>query len=190
MEGATTREPDLDRGIAARLKLLRAEQGWSLDELARRSGVSRASLSRLENAEVSATASVLGRLCAAYGLPVSRLLQQVEADFAPLVRAEAQTVWTDPETGFRRRAISPPARALAGEVVGGELGPGRRIAYAAPPRPGQEHHLLLLAGRLEVTLEGRTQMLRPGDCLRYRLFGASAFATPADSAARYLLFLL
>ena len=37
--------------------------------------VSRASLSRLENAEVSPTASVLGRLCAAYGLTMSRLMR-------------------------------------------------------------------------------------------------------------------
>ena len=53
---------DLDLRIAGRLKALRAERGWSLDALARRSNVSRATLSRLENAEVSATANVLGRL--------------------------------------------------------------------------------------------------------------------------------
>ena len=57
----------IDKQIAQRLKSLRAERDWSLDELAKRSGVSRATLSRLENAEVSPTASVLGKLCAALG---------------------------------------------------------------------------------------------------------------------------
>ena len=103
MESATP-EASIDRRIARRLKALRAERGWSLDELAGRSEVSRASLSRIENAEVSPTASVLGKLCAAYDLPMSRLMHMVEDDFAPLVRRDRQPLWTDPATGFRRRA--------------------------------------------------------------------------------------
>ena len=179
---------DLDGRIAQRLKTLRGERGWSLDALAAQSGVSRATLSRLEAAAVSPTASVLGKLCTAYGLTLSRLMQMVEEDFAPLVRRAAQTVWTDPDSGFRRRIVSPPARTLAGEVLDGTLGPGARLAYDRPPRPGLEHHLLLLDGGLDVTVTGEVHALHPGDCLRYRLFGASAFATPEDRGARYLLF--
>src|SRR5215510_865195 len=105
----TTETGTIDRRIAQRLKSLRGERGWSLDELAKRSTVSRATLSRLENAEVSPTASVLGKLCAAHGLTLSRLMRMVEEDFPPLVRRDAQPVWIDPENGFRRRSISPPA---------------------------------------------------------------------------------
>lgn len=180
----------MDRQIARRLRDLRAERGWSLEALAGRSSVSRATLSRLENAEVSPTASVLGRLCAAYDLTMSRLMRMVEDDFAPVVRREAQSVWADPSIGFHRRSVSPPAGALAGEALECEISPGTRIAYDEPPRPGLEHHLILTEGRLEVTVEGRTHALRPGDCLRYQLFGASLFATPADSAARYILFMV
>jgi transcriptional regulator with XRE-family HTH domain len=183
-------ESSIDRRIAQRLKGLRAERAWSWDELARRSNVSRATLSRLENAEVSPTASVLGKLCAAHGLPMSRLMRMVEDDFAPLVRREAQPVWTDPKIGFRRRSVSPPAQTLAAEVLQCELDPGTRIAYDRPPRPGLEHHLLLLEGQLEVTVDAQTHDLRPGDCLRYQLFGSSAFATPGQCGARYVLFML
>ena len=188
MELPETDDTAVDRRIARRLKALRGERGWSLDALAGHSGVSRATLSRLENAEVSATASVLGKLCAAYGLTLSRLMHMVEDGFAPLVRRAAQPVWTDPETGFRRRSVSPPAQSLAAEALEGTLGPGARLTYDAPPRPGLEHHLLLVDGRLAVTVGGRTFDLRPGDCLRYRLFGASAFATPEGCGARYVLF--
>jgi hypothetical protein len=45
----------------------------------------------------------------------------------------------------------------------------------------------MIAGQLEITVDGRTYDLRPGDCLRYQLFGRSAFATPAKSGARYIL---
>ena len=180
----------MDRLIAQRLKGLRAERGWSLDELARRGNVSRATLSRLENAEVSPTASVLGKLCAAYGLTMSRLMRMVEDDFAPLIRRSAQAVWTDPTVGFRRRSVSPPARTLAGEVLECTLEPGARITYDRPPRPGLEHHLLLIEGQLEVSVDGHTYDLRPGDCLRYQLYGPSAFATSDQCGATYILFIV
>jgi transcriptional regulator with XRE-family HTH domain len=188
METTATSDNAIDRLIAQRLRDLRAERGWSLDELAQRSRVSRATLSRLENAEVSPTATVLGRLCAAHGLTLSRLMRMVEDDFVPLLRREEQPVWTDPENGFRRWSISPPAQTLAGEAIECELGPGRRITYERPPRAGLEHHLVVIDGSLQVTIDGQAHDLRAGDCLRYQLFGPSAFATPAESGARYFIF--
>lgn len=183
-------ETGIDRRIAQRLRSLRAERGWPLDELAKHSGVSRATLSRLENAEVSPTASVLGKLCAAYGLTMSRLMHMVEGEFAPLVRREAQAIWSDPEIGFRRRSISPPAQTLAGEALECELDADVQITYDAPPRPGLEHHLVLVEGQLKVTVDGSAHELKPGDCLRYQLFGPSAFATSAAAGAKYYLFVV
>ena len=190
METASTTDQSIDARIAQRLRQLRGERGWALEELAARSGVSRASLSRLENAGVSPTAQVLGKLCAAFGLTLSRLMLMVEDGFAPLLRRDEQPQWSDPETGFRRRSVSPPAQSLAGEVVECELKPATRIAYDKPPRPGLEHHLVMLEGALSLTVEGRRHDLASGDCLRYQLNGASRFETPAGSGARYLLFML
>jgi transcriptional regulator with XRE-family HTH domain len=180
----------IDARIAQRIRALRAERGWRLDELAERSGVSRASLSRLENGEVSPTAQVLGRLCAAFGLTLSRLMLMVEDGFAPVVRAAEQLVWTDPDSGFRRRAVSPPARALRGEVLECELQPSTRISYERPPRPGLEHHLVMSDGELALTIEGVRHALKRGDCLRYQLNGPSLFETPPHCGARYLLFMV
>jgi transcriptional regulator with XRE-family HTH domain len=109
MENMYPDDNAIDRRIAQRLRALRAERNWSLDDLAQLSNVSRATLSRLENAAVSPTASVLGKLCVAYGLPMSRLMHMVEEDFAPLVPRHAQPLWTDASVGFRRRSVSPPA---------------------------------------------------------------------------------
>jgi transcriptional regulator with XRE-family HTH domain len=180
----------LGRQIADRLKSLRSAQGWSLDELAAQSGVSRATLSRLENAEVSPTAQVLGRLCAAYGLTMTRLMGMVEDDFSPLIRTRSQPAWEDRSVGFVRRSLSPPSSALAGEVLECELRPNACIDYSQPPRPGLEHHLLMLEGELVLTFEGKRHDLVSGDCLRYRLYGASRFETPPGTGARYLLFIV
>jgi len=179
-----------DLRLAARLRALRQARGWSLDRLADLSGVSRATLSRLETGEVSGTASVLNRLCAAHGLTLSRLMGMVEGDFPPHVPAAVQEVWLDPSAGFARRVVSPPSPRLKGEAIQAMIEPGQTISYDRPPRPGLEHHLVMLVGRLTVTVEGVAYALQAGDALRYQLHGDSRFETPPDTGATYLLFLV
>ncbi len=53
--------------IAERIRLEREDRGWSLSELAERSGVSKAMISKIERCEASPTATVLGRLSGAFG---------------------------------------------------------------------------------------------------------------------------
>ena len=183
-------DPFFDNRMAERIRTLRNDRGWSLDELSTICGISRATLSRLEKAEVSPTATVLGRLCAAFGLTMSRLIAMVESEFTSLITQHDQTVWTDPETGFIRRSISPPAQTLVGEVLKCEIPSAQTIEYKKPPRSGLEHHLILLSGFLTLTVDGNTHDLRPGDCLRYQLFGESTFRTSDHSGAEYILCIL
>lgn len=190
MEEVEKANPSLDVQIASRLRALRAERNWSLEDLAERSKVSRATLSRLENAEVSPTASVLGRLCAAYGMAMSRLMRMVEDEFEPIVRREKQWVWRDQTAAFERRSVSPPNAGLAGEVIECSLGPGTKISYPEPSKPGLEHHLVMLEGRLRLTVNDAAHDVGAGDCLRYQLHGATEFATPDDTGARYILFMV
>lgn len=181
---------NLSDRLARHLNDLRHGRGWSLEQLARASGISRATLSRMEKAEVSPTAENLGRLCAAYGLPMSRLLMMVEDSFDPKVPLERQIEWRDPETGFTRRSVSPPSAGLTGEVLECHLPPGTTITYDATPRPGQEHHLIVLDGALTLTVDGTPHALSAGDCLRYHLSGATRFETEASRGARYILVLI
>ncbi|WP_206314734.1 helix-turn-helix domain-containing protein [Streptomyces coryli] len=173
--------------LADRLARLRAAQAWSLDEAARRTGVSRSTLSRLERAEISPTAALLGKLCTAYGRTMSQLLAEVEAEPPQVVRAERQLVWRDTASGFTRRAVSPPQAGLRGEVVEGVLEPGADIAYDEAPVPGLEQHIWVLEGGLEVTVGGVAHELGRGDCLRFRLYGPTRFRCQGAGAVRYAL---
>ncbi|MFH8769323.1 helix-turn-helix domain-containing protein [Streptomyces sp. NPDC017958] len=180
--------PDpVDARIGARLAELRARHGWSLGELAERSGVSRSTLSRAERAEISATAAVLNRLCHVYGRTMSQLLSEVEAEPAPLVRVAEQQVWQDRASGFVRRSVSPPHAGLRGELVEGRLAPGADIAYDRPPVSGLEQHLWVLEGGLEVTVGDTGHRLDAGDCLRMRVFGPTRFRCAGPEEARYAL---
>ncbi|MEU4098583.1 XRE family transcriptional regulator [Streptomyces sp. NPDC026673] len=182
----------VDARLAVRLAELRDERGWSLDELAARTGISRSTLSRLERAEISPTAALLGRLCAAYERTMSRLLAEVESGREPaqLVRSAEQRVWTDAPSGFERRSVSPPHPALRAEIVEGVLRPGADITYEGPPVAGLEHHVWVREGALRVTVQGHAHDLAPGDCLRYRLWGTSRFHCPGPGPARYAVVLV
>ncbi|WP_437014141.1 helix-turn-helix domain-containing protein [Streptomyces sp. enrichment culture] len=181
--------PDpVDVRLGVRLAALRAERGWSLEELAERSGVSRSTLSRAERAQTSPTASLLNRLCAVYGRTMSQLLSEVEAQPVPLVRAADQPVWEDRAAGFVRRSVSPPHAGLRGELVEGRLAAGADLAYDRPPVPGLEQHIWVLDGTLEVTAGDTAHRLRAGDCLRMRVWGPVRFRCPGEDAdTRYVL---
>jgi transcriptional regulator with XRE-family HTH domain len=178
-----------DTRLAERLRALRRARRWSLDELSTLSGVSRASLSRIENGEVSPTASVLGRLAGAHRTTISRLLADIEGDAPALVRRAEQPEWVDPDTGFRRRSVSPPSLNFDCELLCCELPPGAHIDYPLPPRLGLEHHLYLMDGALELTIESAIHHLSAGDCIRYKLMGASRFIATGRLPARYILVL-
>ncbi len=179
-----------DALLAHRLKSLRQEHQYSLDQLAEASDISRGTLSRLEKGEVSPTTHVLGKLCSAYGLSMSRLMAMVETQFDPLVKACDQQIWHDEKTGYIRKSVSPPNSHLSGEVLKGELAPQTCISYEKPFRLNMEHHLVLHSGSLRMTLDASVYNLEAGDCLRYLLQGSSTFENTGTTPVQYHLFIL
>ncbi|MDE2515546.1 MAG: helix-turn-helix domain-containing protein [Rhodospirillales bacterium] len=182
----------LDRGLAARLRAEREARSWSIADLATRSGVSRAMISKIERAEASPTAALLGRLSGAFGLTLSNLLARAEGDCTgsgQVTRAGSQPVWRDPATGYLRRAVSP-AGAVP-EIVHVALPPGARIAYPAAA-------FLHLAGQCTYVLHGRldfregavTHALAAGDCLALGPPAECEFHNPsAEETCIYLVVL-
>ncbi|MCT4610046.1 MAG: helix-turn-helix domain-containing protein [Pelagimonas sp.] len=179
---------ELTARLAERLAAQRSAKGWTLDRLAEQSGVSRAALSRLENAEVSPSVDVLAKLAHAHGMSLSRLLALAEDGFAAHIIRDDQAVMRNGETGLTKRVASPGAAALAGEVFDCKLTPGAEVTEEAPQIEGQEHHLVMQSGYLHVELEGKQYVLGPGDALRYRQHGSVRFVTAKGQGAKFTLF--
>lgn len=182
---------NLDDLLARRIRREREARGWSIATLAAESGVSRAMISKIERAEASPTAALLGRLSGALGLTISALLARAEGDAGGgrVSRAATQPLWTDPDTGYRRRALSPPGAEP--ELVQVELPPGARIAYpAASYRFLRGQVVWLEAGRLVIREGEEETTLGPGDALAYDLTTPRdcAFHNPsATEACRYIV---
>src|SRR5579863_9415065 len=116
--------------LARRLRLEREARGWSLADLATRSGVAKATISKIERQEASPTAVVLVRLAAAFDLTFAGLLLRAEGEKERLSRAADQPVWRDPETGYlRKQVFSRPDHPL--EIVAVELPAGQQVVLPA-----------------------------------------------------------
>lgn len=188
----------IDTFLATRLRTLRTDHGLTLQQLAERSGVSRSMLSLIERGETSPTAAVLDRLAGAFGLSLPAFFATPAAEAAdtaapePVARKSAQALWTDPASGYQRRQLSPPGVASPMELVEITFPPGATVLFDNPlrragPLPQVSQQLWLLAGRIEVRLDGEATTLQAGDCMAMTLGAQIAFHNPGAQPARYLL---
>ncbi|KPF46805.1 XRE family transcriptional regulator [Rhizobium sp. AAP43] len=174
------------RAIAARIRLEREQRGWSLSELATRSGVSKAMISKVERVEASPTATVLGRLSGAFGLPLSALLALAERDAERLVRHASQPVWTDPATGYTRRTLSPGNGGHL-ELLEVVLPADVEVPYPASAFSFQHQQIWVIDGDLDFIEGERRHQLKAGDCLQLGAPVDCVFANRSTLPVRYLV---
>jgi transcriptional regulator with XRE-family HTH domain len=163
---------NIGQRLAQRIKLERDSRGWSLAELAERAGVSKATISKIERAEVSPTAVVLVRLASAFDLTLAGLMLRAESERGRLSRDADQPVWRDPETGYvRKQVFSRPDHPV--ELVRVELSARQQVTLPAASYAHIRQLVWVQAGSLVITEGGERHELAAGDCL--------GFGSPADT---------
>jgi len=150
----STKVDNLSRRIGARVRIERERRGWSLTDLAAHSGVSRAMVHKLEHGDSSPTATLLARLSGAFGLSMSQLIASAEMQEGRLLRKADQPVWTDPQTSYVRRHVSPPGMPL--DLVHIELPAGAAVPMPAAAYVARRQLIWVLSGAL-VFVEGETR---------------------------------
>jgi transcriptional regulator with XRE-family HTH domain len=182
----------LDARLGARIKLEREGRGWSLTDLAQRSGVSRAMINKVERGEASPTASLLGRLSGAFGLTLSALLARTEVNRAGrLVRADDQPRWSDPATGYVRRQIAPaPGSDLPLDFVHVELPAGASVSFPATAYAFVRQLVWVLEGTLTFIEGDAAHTLAAGDCLELGPPSDCTFRNDKKRPCRYAVVIL
>jgi transcriptional regulator with XRE-family HTH domain len=175
---------NLDERIAARVKAARQALGLTLDQLAARSDVSRAMISKVERGEASPTAALLGRVANALGVTLSDFFREAEPGEGPLVRAAAQPVWRDPATGYLRRNVTNAGAGI--DIVDVTLPPGASVTYDNTVAPfAADQVVWVLEGRLRMVLGAEVTDLADGDSLAMRLDRPTRFHNVSDKNVRY-----
>jgi transcriptional regulator with XRE-family HTH domain len=180
-------ESQLLHTIGERIAQRRAASNLTLAEVAERTGVSRAMISRIERGEVHASAVVLDRLCAGLGITLSGLFAPEIA--RPLSRLAEQAVWRDPATQYLRREVTPAGTGSPVKIVEIEIPPGAEIDFPSSPYRVIDQHVWVLDGSIEVRVGDDTYQLSKGDCLHMRLDGGNGFRNSSRKIARYAVIL-
>ncbi|HEX7759688.1 MAG TPA: XRE family transcriptional regulator [Caulobacteraceae bacterium] len=161
--------------LARRIRAERETRGWSLADLASRSGVSKAMISKVERGEASPTATIMVRLSGAFQLTLATLLTRAEDGGGRLSRATGQAAWRDPDSGYlRRQVFAHPESPI--ELTGVDLPAGAQVAFPAASYAFIRQVVWVQAGELTIEDGPDRVTLSPGD--------AYAFGEPAD--ARFL----
>ena len=168
--------------IGGRVRQHRTAHGWTLDELADRSGVSRRMLINVEHGEGNPSIATLLRISDALGvgLPV---LVDVERPRAVTVTTagQAPVLWRGPHGGqaLLVAGIEPPDVV---ELWDWSLHPGEAHTSEAHSA-GTRELLLVLDGQIDLRVGDRTERLEAGDSAAFAGDVAHGYGTPANAAA-------
>ncbi|MBC7647451.1 MAG: helix-turn-helix transcriptional regulator [Pseudopedobacter sp.] len=176
--------------VARRLKLERDARQWSQADLAERSGVSKATISKIEREEMSPTAVLLVRLAGAFDLTLAGLLLRAEGHSEShskrLSKSANQPVWRDPDTGYlRKQVFVRPDHPL--ELAQIELPAGGQVTLPASSYVHIRQVIWVQQGQLTILEGAEKQILSAGDCLG---FGPPSDVTLANETATSCTYLV
>ena len=155
---------DITTALARTTQALRAERGWSLDQLAARSGVSKGVLVAVEQGRSNPNLATLARISDAFGVPVTRLVEVASETGVQISgAADSRVLWH----GRRRDGHHHPRHrpALGGRVLALD-GASRRRLGRRRASPGHRELAWVESGTLTLTVAGTRYQVSAGQCAR------------------------
>lgn len=185
--------PDIERTVSAlgaKLTAARAERGWSLAELARRAGVSTASVHKIEKSGMTPTIATLMKIASALGTSVSYFIDEnVAVPAAIVVRGDERARLYTSKSGIALDNVS--GRYGRYRLAGAEarVDPGANSGADPMRHPGEEL-VYLLDGAMCFTVDDEVIHLAPGDSIHFRTDRPHTWSNPTEQPARALWFMV
>lgn len=150
-----------DVDVGARLKALRLAHGLSQRELARRAGVSNATVSMIEANRVSPSVAALKQILSGFPLGISAFFAAEEAEVEKVVwRASELTEIAGGAISYRQVGGDLAGRSL--QMLHERYRPGTDSGRPSISHQGEEAGIVI-RGLLELEVDGRRWELRAGD---------------------------
>jgi XRE family transcriptional regulator, regulator of sulfur utilization len=155
---------ELARHVAESLRHHRKIQQLSLDDLAQKSGVSRAALSQIEGARTNPTLAVLWKIAVGLGMPFQQLLGTQAGSGPKILKAGDSPPLRSANGQMESRLLSPGGAPPGLEVYELRLSP--RGAYQSEAHSkGTTETLVVLTGALRMTVGDESYELATGDTI-------------------------
>ena len=176
--------------LGERVRELRRGRGLTLEELAERSGVSRAMISKVERGEKNPTLVVAAKLAEGLGVTLSQLAGMEERREVVVVPRERRMVMRDPQTGFERQLLSPSFGEKGVEFIRNVIPEGATSGEFPPHRRGVEEYLAVEKGSLRAVIGGEEHSLGEGDALYFEADLPHRFDNAGDGECSYYLVII
>jgi transcriptional regulator with XRE-family HTH domain len=169
------------------VKKARKAMGLSLQELSKRSGVSRSMLSQIEREEKNPTIQVACQIAEGLDMTLSQLLGEEEKQEVIVIRKEQRLVFRDEQSGFERYLLSPsfPSRGI--EFILNMIPPGKESGIFPPHKKGVKEYVTVLKGQLQVVLGETSYELHEGDSMYFEAHVEHRFINCGDGECHYYL---
>lgn len=160
----------INQSLGKRVKQLRADNKLTLDELAARSGVSRAMLSKVERGEKSPTLPVVVRIAKGLAIPLSQLIGEIPKPASvTVIRSHERLSFRDPESGFERWVLSPDHINNGIELILHRIPPGQSSGDLPPYSGPVTKYITVSEGELTVYVQDRPYTLQTGDTMHFEV---------------------
>src|SRR5438270_1176659 len=175
------------RAIGDRVKQGRGSRGWTLDQLAERSGVSRRMLVSIEQGSANPSIATLLRISDALGIGLPALVDVERSPGLRVTRAGAAPVLWRGKLGGRAALVAGTEPPDVTELWDWTLGPGESHSSEAHTA-GTRELLLVLDGQLELRVGQHAEVLATGDSASFAGDLAHEYVNAgAAQAARFAL---
>jgi transcriptional regulator with XRE-family HTH domain len=170
-EPATSRTAAQGDAVAAhvceRVRTMRKKKGWTLEQLATSSGVSRSMLSQIERGAANPTLGVAYRIARAFGISLADLVDTPTGQPAiEVVRADDPNALFRADDQVRIRTLSPLRTEKDVEFYEIALRPGG-VLESAPHFEGTREILAVEKGQVRLRCGTETTDLHRGDSAHY-----------------------
>lgn len=184
------REPaEVSGSIAANVRRLRQERGFTLDALAERGELSKGTLIQVEQERANPNISTLCRIADALGVGVASLIETPPAPRVVVQRhADAAPLWTS-EAGSRAVFLVGSDPPQIAELWDWTLAAGDGFDGEAHP-PGTLELIAVLEGELEVTVGTDASELAVGDSILFEGVVPHRYANPGTAPNRFVMTVL
>jgi transcriptional regulator with XRE-family HTH domain len=168
LQDATEPAVEISRTIGRRVRAARTALGWTLDQLAARSGVSRRMLINVEQGVTNPSIATLLRLSDALGIGLPALVDTADDGAEAVVihrDGEVAPMWTS-EAGGSAVMVAGTAPPDVTELWDWRLGPGDDYRSEAH-RAGTRELLHVLSGTVVLVVDAAEHRLRAGDAASF-----------------------
>jgi transcriptional regulator with XRE-family HTH domain len=174
---------ELTARVATNLREQRRRRDMSLDQLAQRTGVSRAGLSQIETRKTNPSIGVLWKIASGLGIPFAELIGESQHAVSVLRRAETQ-VLRSADRKFESRPLMPGGGASQIEMY--ELRLAARARHASEAHgPGTRELVVVLSGALRMVVGDLNETLEAGDSIVFNANAPHVYENPGASESRY-----